>query len=523
MKQFRRYLPMLIAVMSLLLAFIAGCGTQNNQPDEDLSLAATAGLSVKISGKSSGKSSQYIGANGGGSLPPRVSDIRDLGLNTYRLWGGMQTFEPTDDDGKYGSPTMSDMKRVLAGNPSRVNDFVNWAAFDKNMRATGNILRELYKVPGMEPIMILRNSGNWGTFWVPRMNVTGAGCKTSSGQTIVWPQFSSADWNEWWQHVFAVVYWINVRNGSSMRVDRWSAFNEPNQQKSPHSQGWCGTKAQYLEFVKYTNDAIDFVYKTYLRDRPRWVHGGAVAMSSGWEDWFRPMLRNGSGKSFTDRNYFQPSMFDVIDIHPYATSMPRHVSTAQRLSRESGTASYVRNYPIWTSEMGGYKSNQWDSLPLIIDTLVNNLIAGSTPGDSRVEGAALWRMYDGSSDSWGLIKSNGSRRAGFYAMRLAVMALNGGKAVYPTQLSSSTNVRAITTREGSGGYNLLMTNRSSTSYKTQADVSSLLASGSAELYLFNGSRKGSNSLTRLSAFRFSGGKLNFDLPPSSIVLVRFRS
>jgi hypothetical protein len=132
-------------------------------------------------------------------------------------------------------------------------------------------------------------------------------------------------------------------------------------------------------------------------------------------------------------------------------------------------------------------------------------------------------MYDGSSDSWGLIKSNGSRRAGFYAMRLAVMALNGGKAVYPTQLSSSTNVRAITTREGSGGYNLLMTNRSSTSYKTQADVSSLLASGSAELYLFNGSRKGSNSLTRLSAFRFSGGKLNFDLPPSSIVLVRFRS
>jgi hypothetical protein len=216
-------------------------------------------------------------------------------------------------------------------------------------------------------------------------------------------------------------------------------------------------------------------------------------------------------------------MFDVIDIHPYATSMPRHVSTARRLSRESGTASYVRNYPIWTSEMGGYKSNQWDSLPLIIDTLVNNLIAGSTPGDSRVEGAALWRMYDGSSDSWGLIKSNGSRRAGFYAMRLAVMALNGGKAVYPTQLSSSTNVRAITTREGSGSYNLLMTNRSSTtSYKTQADVSALLASGNAELYLFNGSRKGSNSLTRLSAFRFSGGKLNLNLPPRSVVLVRFR-
>ncbi|MDQ3399043.1 MAG: hypothetical protein M3511_14995, partial [Deinococcota bacterium] len=445
----------------------------SSSSDEDPPPAAGEGLSLRISGGSSGRSSRYIGANGGGSVPPNISDIRDLGLTTYRLFGGMQTFEPTDDDGNYGSPAIADMKRVLAGNPSRVDDFVNWAAFDKNMRGTGSILRELYTVPGMEPIMVLRNSANWGTFWVPRMSVTGAGCKTSSGQTIVWPQFSSADWNEWWQHVFAVVYWINVRNGSSMRVDRWSAFNEPNQQKSPHSQGWCGTKAQYLEFVKYTNDAIDFVYKTYLRDRPRWVHGGVLSTARGWEDWFRPMLRNSSS--------FHSSMFDVIDMHPYYANMSTRVSVARRLTRESGVASEVQNYPIWASEMGEFKSGQWDNLPLVINSLVNNLIGGSTPGDGRVEGAALWRMYDGSSDSWGLIKRDGSRRAGFYAMRLAVMALNGGKVVYPTQLATAnSNISAITTREGSGGYNLLMTNRSSTAYAVNADVSALLASGKAD-------------------------------------------
>ncbi|NJM63444.1 MAG: hypothetical protein HC849_30005, partial [Oscillatoriales cyanobacterium RU_3_3] len=23
---------------------------------------------------------------------------------------------------------------------------------------------------------------------------------------------TEADWNEWWEHVFATVYWLNVRN-----------------------------------------------------------------------------------------------------------------------------------------------------------------------------------------------------------------------------------------------------------------------------------------------------------------------
>lgn len=513
----RHPLVIFSALAILLVLLISSCSSLPPEPSPDeLETEATGStLAVKVRGPSSGQSIRYIGANDANSVRTNIniSDIKALGITTYRIHGGMEAFEPEDDNSVFGLPTIATMKQALSNNRSRVNEFVNWSAFDARMKGHGENLKQLYTVPGMRPVMVLRNSSWWGKFWVPKMNVTGSSCTAPNGSNIVWQKFTQDDWNEWWQYTFAVVYWINVRNGSSMRVDDWQVHNEPNH--APQ-QGWCGTKEQYREFVKYTNDAIDFVYKTYLNNRPRNVFGGNTSGRKGWEDWVRPLLKNSSG--------YQPSSFNVIATNAFRSSVAKRVKAIRKLTRESGTASYVRNYPIWLTEMGDYKSGQWDNTQKIVNDLVNSLIVGSTPGETRVEGVHMYRLYDGSpNSSLGLIKSDGTRRPGFYAFRLAVMALNGGKQVFPTQFSNSY-VKAITTRESSSSYNLLMTNKSSkTTYPIRADVAELLKAGKAELYLFSSSRKGSQSLQPLSSFNFSSGQLKFNLPPRSVVLVRFRS
>ncbi|MDQ3397413.1 MAG: hypothetical protein M3511_06490, partial [Deinococcota bacterium] len=89
-----------------LLLTTAGCTNQQDAPlteDETLSSeSSTTVLGLRVGASSSGKSIARIGANGGGSALPTMADLRDLGITTYRLWGGMQTFEPVDDDGVFG-------------------------------------------------------------------------------------------------------------------------------------------------------------------------------------------------------------------------------------------------------------------------------------------------------------------------------------------------------------------------------------------------------------------------------------
>ncbi|MDQ3458270.1 MAG: hypothetical protein M3498_03040 [Deinococcota bacterium] len=496
-------------------------------------------LAVRIAGSPSGLSIKHIGANADvfNNDSFDIEDVRELGLTSYRYFGGMEEFEPTDDNGVYGSPSMAEMRQILSSDPSRAGEFVNWAAFDRNMAAYGDILRDLYTVPDMQPIAMLRNSANRGESWLPWLGAPITSCSAPDGSRVFWPEFSEADWNEWWQHVFAVAYWINVRNGADMRVDRWSLHNEPNQQNELHSEGWCGTKEQYLEFVKYTRDAIDFVYETYLDDRPRWLHGGVLSGGPSRREWLPVLFRDGGGSSFADRNYYQPSMFNVIDLHGFYDTIRRVVPWAREVARESGVPAYVRDYPIWVTEMGAHgrrAEGHWDQIPSIIDNLIDNLITVSTPGDSYAEGVLVWRMYDDDDldnavggniqHAVGLMKGDRSRRAGFYALKLAIMALNGGKEVFPTQLPAGTSdVMAITTREAPQGYNLLMSNRSeSAAHDVQVDVSALLGSGSAELYRFDDARRGAESTERLALLEVSGGQLRFNLPPQSVVLVRFQ-
>ena len=73
---------------------------------------------ITVSGTPWGLSSVYTGA-GEGSARFNINDIVDLGINNYRIWGGMSRWEYEDDDGVYGSPTIAEIK----ANP----EVINWA------------------------------------------------------------------------------------------------------------------------------------------------------------------------------------------------------------------------------------------------------------------------------------------------------------------------------------------------------------------------------------------------------------
>jgi hypothetical protein len=55
---------------------------------------------ISVSGTQWGTSMCYIGATEGNARFD-IEDLRDAGINTYRIYGGMSRWEPQDDDGVF--------------------------------------------------------------------------------------------------------------------------------------------------------------------------------------------------------------------------------------------------------------------------------------------------------------------------------------------------------------------------------------------------------------------------------------
>ena len=79
---------------------------------------------IIFSGNAAGVSTRYIGAVEG-NINFDIKDLQDLGINTYRIYGGMSRWEAEDDDGKYGWPSIDEIK----ANPN----IINWAHWDRIM------------------------------------------------------------------------------------------------------------------------------------------------------------------------------------------------------------------------------------------------------------------------------------------------------------------------------------------------------------------------------------------------------
>jgi hypothetical protein len=454
-------------------------GTPSSTPIPAKELAAT----INVSGVPWGQSTCYIGAVEGSSRF-NINDLLDLGINTYRIFGGMPRWEQQDDSSVYGSPSIAQIK----ANPN----VINWARWDQVMtnppggsdyswavppRWQGNArtLFTLLQQAHIRVIISLRNQDDQHhPAWAPN------------------PPRTTADWNEWWEHVFALVYWLNVRNHYD--VNDFEVLNEPN----IPSQGWAGSESGYITFLRVTHDAIDYVYRTYLPGHTYHIYAPATTATVALSYWPKQVLQA------------DPGSFDSMDIHVYGKSIRSYVEQVHAWMNEEGHG----NEPLWLTEWGSY-TNQYNQLAFGVD-LVKNLIYGSSPGNDYVYGSHIFSLYDFGAAATGLISYTGVHRPAYYAMRMGIRALQGCRPTYESK-SSTTDILAITTRNNDNSLNLLVANNTSTWYDINTNLSALLKNGHGTIWQFDSNHM--DTVTGIS--NLINGHTTFTMPANSALLIRF--
>jgi len=397
---------------------------------------------IRVYGSSIGMTTRYIGACEG-NVNFDWADLTDLGLNTYRLYGGMSRWEKDDDDGVYGFPSIAQIKAnpdilpwdrwdAVMTSPSNGSDYAFSGVAGDVWPGNARTIFETLKQAGIRPVVTLRNSDpEWNPDWALQLN----------------PPRTEADWNEWWEHVFATVYWLNVRN--DYQVDDWEIHNEPDNRQ----QGWGGNQEDYFELVRVAADAIAHVYHTYLPDRPFHIHAPKTTGGSRW-----PVATLEA----------VPDYFDSVNVHNYDLDISNYVRQVRHWMQ--GTR-YARS-PLWLGEWGTYTGG-YDELPFSL-ALIKNLIRASQPGDTYVYGSHLFSLYDWGRDGGfaGLINAEGDRRLSYYALRMGIRALQGGRPVWLTTVSNA-EVMAIATQGELGQMSLLLVNDQPVPQSLRVDLSTV--------------------------------------------------
>lgn len=475
-----------------ILLLLTACVPFPTKPDVQQAMTPTAppivdpsASTITVNGTPWGHSTCFIGAVEGSSRF-QISDLKDLGINSYHIYGGMPRWEAQNDSSSYGTPTIDQIK----ANPN----IINWAAWDTAMtnppdgsdywwthdqpRWHGNArtIFEDLQAAGIHPILTLRNRDDkHNPSWSPN------------------PPKTQADWNEWWEHVFATVYWLNVRN--NYHVDDFEMHNEPNLL----SQGWAGTQDQYVTLLQYTHDAIDFVYKTYLPGRTYHIYAPATNTGS---DWPYVMLQKA------------PDLFDRLDIHNYSQDMSTYVRQAHRWLNALGRP----NDPVWISEWGSYHTDNKYETPSMGITLINNLIRGSQPGEDYVYGSNIFSLYDYGHTPFGLISTNGTKRIDYYAMRMAIRALQGCRPTYRSTVNNP-NLFAIATKDAQGTTYFLVTNQGEKeSIRMHVNLSALLSGEKGTIWQFDAQHKDEIIGNTIA----NQGQVTLTVPAMGALLVQFK-
>jgi hypothetical protein len=445
---------------------------------------------VTVSGTQMGVSTCYIGATEG-NVNFNINDFTDLGINTYRIYGGMQRWEATDDDGVFGSPTIAQIKadpNVIPwsvwdnaiNNPPNGSDYW-WSGTTGLWQGSAATMLSALHNAGIRVVMTLRNVDNNGNpAWAAQLN----------------PPNTTAGQNEWWEHVFATVYELDVRNNYG--IDDWEIHNEPDNS----GQGWGGTLADYESFATLTADAIRYVYATYLPGRTPHIYAPVTTGGSSWPDSVMKAV---------------PGAFDSVDVHDYNSDITGYVTTVHGYMNADGFGSA----PLWLSEWGTYRGG-YDQASKGVSLVIDNLIRMSEPA-TYVYGSHLFTLYDwqgfsgGFQNFQGLINGSGTRLSSYYALRIATRALVGCKPTYQST-SNQGNLTAITTKDASGAYYVLITNNASkTTYTTTVDLSSLKTTATGTEWQYDATHNdvvvGSPSL--------SAGKVTVSVPGTSAILLKF--
>ncbi len=89
------------------------------------SARAASNATITVSGTQWGVSTAYIGATEG-NVRFNTADMTDLGINTYRIYGGMSRWEWQDPYSTYGTPAIAQIK----ADPT----IINWTWWDNAVR-----------------------------------------------------------------------------------------------------------------------------------------------------------------------------------------------------------------------------------------------------------------------------------------------------------------------------------------------------------------------------------------------------
>ncbi len=442
---------------------------------------------LTASGNQLGVTSQYLGANEGSSQF-NINDLVDLGINTYRIYGGMSRWEPTNAESTYGSPSIAQIEADpnvinwafydnIFTNPPGGSDY-SWSASTGIPPVSAATIISDLNAHNITPIIVLRNRDNNGNpAWSPN------------------PPVTAADWNVWFEHVFATVYWFNVRH--TYVVDNWEVHNEPNNS----GQGWGGTESQYMTFINYTAQAIHWVYSHYLPGRTPHIYAPVTSNCCSW--------------ALTAMQTEGPSVFDSLDFHDYQSN-PSEIATLRADMNANGYA----GAPAWITEMGSYHQNVYNSVSSSNNLIVAWWIHASQPGNNYVNGAELFSLYDWGSYTSGAVHGSypaaESYQPGYYAMRIAARALVGTRPTYQVT-STINNVISVVTKDSSGHYYLIACNSGSPGVTVTADLSALITTGTGTQWEFSSA----NNDAIVGSPALSNGKVTFSIPANGTELLKF--
>src|SRR2546429_4125669 len=117
----------ILAILAIVPSFerwLPKKSTGERTPTPIPTLSVNAHARVAVGRNQWGKSTCYIGAVEGSSRF-NISDLKDLGINTYHIYGGMSRWEAQDDGSVYGSPSIAQIK----ADPN----VIDWARWDSVM------------------------------------------------------------------------------------------------------------------------------------------------------------------------------------------------------------------------------------------------------------------------------------------------------------------------------------------------------------------------------------------------------
>jgi hypothetical protein len=474
---FRRNTLLLLVVLVIALA-LAG-----QRPAATLGAPPGGGpISVTVTGNQAGITQQMVGAvEGDGGFD--TADMLELGINNYRMYGGASRYEPVDDDGVYGSPSIAEIK----ADPN----VINWSAWETQFNRSDGYFWSLYgwavEVSSATMLAELREAGIDVVMTVrPRDN----------NNTPTWinpvPVYDTADRNEWWAHVFATVYYVNVLN--DWQVDRWQVHNEPNQR----GQGWFdnhGSMEDYAELVRLTADAVDYVYSRYLDNREHHIHAPVLSGNPNRTRWTPYLLDTVDG------------YFDVFDYHWYGGNQDSIAAMYHDYVAVHNPDGVLE--PLFNSEWGTYKDS-YDSVGNAL-SFSRQLYLMNLPS-SYVTGSQVFSLYPWGATFDGLITTAGNKTETFWAFKTLIPAIQGGKASYEI-LGNSAGLPILASRDGDGTLYLAVVNTSSYAYSLTADVSAHLSSGTGPLTEYSTA----NKAVVVANPAVEDGQVSFAVPAQSVV------